>query len=216
MSAPSPISEKLRRLAGMQNWRCCYCGIRTADDLPPGHPRRATLEHILPRVLGGTNEEDNLVVACGGCNRTRGHRMGRVHVYALGLATNSKEADQVTFKLNFEIEKARDAAAMLSSARMRLCHLLGVPTERMRLGRITAAVLLSWYAGMLSTAQAFDLHNPAVKELLDRAIACERKAAEMEQQAQTLGQQAYTLRREAYELRLQAEVASRPAHKAGH
>jgi len=35
-------------------------------------PEAATIEHILPRALGGKNEEKNLTTICNGCNRARG------------------------------------------------------------------------------------------------------------------------------------------------
>ena len=58
------------RLAEQQNWRCCWCGIRMegagfALDAP-------TFEHIVPRSKGGTDELDNIAVACRRCNEERG------------------------------------------------------------------------------------------------------------------------------------------------
>lgn len=46
---------------------CCYCGAHThtggeRDDLC------ATLDHVLPRAAGGSNDSDNLVCACRKCN----------------------------------------------------------------------------------------------------------------------------------------------------
>ncbi len=35
-------------------------------------PNAATIEHILPRSLGGTHENDNITTICNGCNRARG------------------------------------------------------------------------------------------------------------------------------------------------
>lgn len=43
---------------------CVYCG--GGDKL--------TLDHIVPRVCGGTNEATNLVTACLGCNSSRQHK----------------------------------------------------------------------------------------------------------------------------------------------
>ena len=42
-----------------------------------GHerPNAATIEHICPRKLGGSNEESNLTVRCNLCNRASGHSM---------------------------------------------------------------------------------------------------------------------------------------------
>jgi len=31
-----------------------------------------TIEHLIPHVLGGTNEESNITLACRTCNQTRG------------------------------------------------------------------------------------------------------------------------------------------------
>ncbi|WP_246205218.1 HNH endonuclease [Microvirga arsenatis] len=54
--------------------RCVYCGIvarrpgrgvRRAADL-------ATLDHVVPRSLGGPLTRENLVLACSACNNERG------------------------------------------------------------------------------------------------------------------------------------------------
>jgi hypothetical protein len=66
-------------LSEAQNHRCCYCGKRfgrSASSI-------ATLEHILPQSLGGEWEIDNLAVACGRCNSTRGSEIWPVHLDAL-------------------------------------------------------------------------------------------------------------------------------------
>lgn len=42
---------------------CCYCGAQ--DTL--------TLDHLLPRHLGGEDSGDNLVWACRSCNSSKGH-----------------------------------------------------------------------------------------------------------------------------------------------
>lgn len=41
----------------------------------PLTPATATLDHRVPLGRGGTNRRDNLVLACGGCNRDRGSDM---------------------------------------------------------------------------------------------------------------------------------------------
>jgi hypothetical protein len=35
-------------------------------------PKRATIEHLLPKAFGGTDRLENLALACGSCNRRRG------------------------------------------------------------------------------------------------------------------------------------------------
>jgi 5-methylcytosine-specific restriction endonuclease McrA len=73
------LTPKLKnRLAEIQNWRCPYCGRRMEDgDSAP------TFEHLLPTVLGGKDDEANLVVACVRCNQDRGFQMWPEHREAL-------------------------------------------------------------------------------------------------------------------------------------
>lgn len=50
-----------------QNGFCIYCGKKCQS----GGPHRATLDHIRPSALGGTNHVNNLVLACYTCNHER-------------------------------------------------------------------------------------------------------------------------------------------------
>lgn len=43
---------------------CVYCGATAADAL-------LTLDHVMPRALGGNNATTNLVTACIHCNSAR-------------------------------------------------------------------------------------------------------------------------------------------------
>jgi 5-methylcytosine-specific restriction endonuclease McrA len=42
--------------------RCCYCGEHAQS-----------LDHVLPKARGGLTVPENLVPACLGCNRRKGH-----------------------------------------------------------------------------------------------------------------------------------------------
>lgn len=53
--------EVLRR----DNFTCQYCGQRTSV---------LTIDHIIPRRLGGTHSWENLVAACPSCNHRKGGR----------------------------------------------------------------------------------------------------------------------------------------------
>lgn len=57
------------RLAEAQNWRCAYCGIKCTDEREIGHS--ATIEHIVPRSIGGRDVWENMVMACKNCNSNR-------------------------------------------------------------------------------------------------------------------------------------------------
>lgn len=45
---------------------CYYCDI-------PLTYQQATVEHLIPRAWGGTNDRSNTVIACGPCNHNRGN-----------------------------------------------------------------------------------------------------------------------------------------------
>jgi 5-methylcytosine-specific restriction endonuclease McrA len=55
---------------------CHYCGCPTIE-LMEGHPRRRTLDHVIPQKFGGTDTLDNLVLACSACNSAKGARVNR-------------------------------------------------------------------------------------------------------------------------------------------
>lgn len=59
------------RLAEAQNWHCCWCGC-DATHLR-GKSNSATVEHVVPRSKGGTDDMDNLAMACERCNTRRGN-----------------------------------------------------------------------------------------------------------------------------------------------
>lgn len=62
------IGKPLRQRIGQQaGQRCGYC--QTQERIS-GIP--LTIEHILPRSLGGANEEDNLWLSCRLCNEAKG------------------------------------------------------------------------------------------------------------------------------------------------
>lgn len=54
------------------NWACQICSSPTRPNEDHLHPRYPTLDHILPRSLGGSDEVNNLRLACRQCNVTRG------------------------------------------------------------------------------------------------------------------------------------------------
>jgi hypothetical protein len=58
------------RLAEAQNWHCCWCGC-DATHLR-GKSNSATVEHIIPRSKGGSDDMENLAMACERCNTRRG------------------------------------------------------------------------------------------------------------------------------------------------
>jgi 5-methylcytosine-specific restriction endonuclease McrA len=54
-----------REVFRRDGYRCQYCGQYTT---------RLTLDHVVPKVQGGTHEWENLTSACPQCNRHKGSR----------------------------------------------------------------------------------------------------------------------------------------------
>ncbi len=65
------------RLRHRDGDRCFWCGTGfvmgwTGPTLPDDAP---TIDHVIPRSKGGTNDLDNLLLACNKCNNKRGDQM---------------------------------------------------------------------------------------------------------------------------------------------
>lgn len=80
---------KVYIVAKRDGWVCYYCRVKLVPKdkeheyyelLPSGKwkirdgYRAAELEHKNPRCKGGGDEIDNLVLACGNCNRSKGRK----------------------------------------------------------------------------------------------------------------------------------------------
>jgi 5-methylcytosine-specific restriction endonuclease McrA len=50
------------------SWTCQYCGSQRAG---------LTVDHVIPRSRGGRSVWENIVAACGPCNRRKGNRLPR-------------------------------------------------------------------------------------------------------------------------------------------
>ncbi len=78
---------------------CCYCGknLRTvpASDI--------NLDHLTPRIEGGSNEATNLITACRSCNSSRGSKA--YAEYATGGSVERIEEYRY-LPLNIELAKA--------------------------------------------------------------------------------------------------------------
>lgn len=80
-------------------FECLYCG----RDLRNAPPKVATLDHLLPRIAGGTNEATNLVTACVSCNSSRQDKPWMD--YATGGAVERIQTQRV-LPLNVELARA--------------------------------------------------------------------------------------------------------------
>lgn len=73
-SAPSPALR--RQVIERDGTICVYCGWVLVESNDPHRANRLTLDHIIPRSLGGRNTLENLVVSCAPCNTAKGSRVG--------------------------------------------------------------------------------------------------------------------------------------------
>lgn len=70
----SPPQKKRREALWLKHGRKCHwCGCETLLDATPSKWNMATVDHVIPRYKGGTNEETNTVSACQRCNNRRSH-----------------------------------------------------------------------------------------------------------------------------------------------
>lgn len=60
-----PVSR--RTVMARDNYTCQYCGTRLTK-------AQLTIDHVLPRSRGGESRWENVVAACGPCNRRKGSR----------------------------------------------------------------------------------------------------------------------------------------------
>jgi len=61
---------------GEQRWvgKCLHCGSRLMVMLDGTLLGTASIEHIVPRHHGGSDEIENLALACASCNHEKGRR----------------------------------------------------------------------------------------------------------------------------------------------
>lgn len=63
--------RKITRLIARDGPRCHWCQRVTNPNLPQISPLRSTVDHLIRRADGGSNDMENLVVACRQCNSSR-------------------------------------------------------------------------------------------------------------------------------------------------
>jgi hypothetical protein len=56
---------KRRRIYRRDGWQCKFCGTR----------RNLTLDHVVPRSRGGSDDDSNLQTLCEPCNQAKGDTM---------------------------------------------------------------------------------------------------------------------------------------------
>lgn len=81
--------ERRRAIYERDQFRCVYCGKSLFDD----EGVRLTLDHLVPKAIGGGNECSNLVTACHVCNSLR--RESSVGEFIAVLARMGVKAESI-------------------------------------------------------------------------------------------------------------------------
>ncbi len=86
--------EKRLAIYTRDGHRCVYCGVRLGHPVKEGVTYAATftLDHLIPRELGGTNVASNLVSACFRCDSARQDKSLRAWFKALRKAGVNTDA----------------------------------------------------------------------------------------------------------------------------
>ncbi len=73
-----PYGVRIDELGDRDEWTCWVCAgpVDPVDPAsPPGSPHAPSVDHVVPRSLGGTNDPANLRLAHRRCNGQRGSRL---------------------------------------------------------------------------------------------------------------------------------------------
>jgi hypothetical protein len=91
-----------RRIYERDHWRCVWCNINVTQLtgylalVRNDSIRQATIDHVVPRARGGTNEHTNLITCCAQCNAVRGDKSA--FSFAMHQACGSLELARSTLR----------------------------------------------------------------------------------------------------------------------
>jgi len=71
VSCNKPGTAQKHRIRERDGYTCQLCGIRKDPDLSVKESQRITIDHFIPRSLGGRNTKANLYCACYQCNQVK-------------------------------------------------------------------------------------------------------------------------------------------------
>lgn len=78
------VSKRIRsEIYEDAGWKCTLCESPVRPEESVHHPRYPTLDHIVPRSRGGSDDRSNLRLACRQCNTLRGSNVDWVPVKAV-------------------------------------------------------------------------------------------------------------------------------------
>lgn len=66
---------KAQRIGERDGWTCWLCGHRVDPHAPAGSPSAPTVDHVVPKSRGGSDDNANLRLAHRRCNGRRGNHL---------------------------------------------------------------------------------------------------------------------------------------------
>ena len=107
--------------------RCRYCGLE--GYLNYDKYCQLTLDHIIPEALGGTDDEDNLVVACSQCNHLKNLQLPDKIVKKIKKGMSPREI-LIDIRTWIQLKRKQDDATyqeweeFLNPKRMKMLHIM--------------------------------------------------------------------------------------------
>lgn len=139
ISSSSHRERLAQRLTKRDGDGCFYCGVPFG--LREGNSFLRTIDHYLPRCLGGTNRQDNLVLACFYCNHAKGDAHPEAFLSSAALAKRRKDVKR-WIRIDMGLHPHREGfwhprASIYSVAKgslgCRTCGAVGTPQEHLDL-----------------------------------------------------------------------------------
>jgi len=122
--------KKRRRIFLRDAYACRYCGYDMALHFPYPHLGVLTVDHIVPKIAGGTDRNDNLATCCYSCNTRKRHR--RVSEFVRDLYLNGVPWGAEERRLRWRLVRARLVREATASGRSRggvLSRIIALPDK---------------------------------------------------------------------------------------
>ena len=87
-----------RRIFERDRFTCQYCGWSGSVSFDHFYAGSLTVDHVTPVSAGGTDTDDNLVVACHACNLRKGGAVCATFEEAKRLVLKRREAARTWFE----------------------------------------------------------------------------------------------------------------------
>lgn len=109
--------NKRQRIIQKYKGLCQMCFKQTNTTNFKDYPE---LDHIIPRSLGGSNEEANLSLLCNSCNNKRSNKSGEVLINSLVSNLEILSDFEIIRVLDYEVRNGTVTPEMLTNLKIRV------------------------------------------------------------------------------------------------